>query len=178
MTVHYISPYAVDKNIGRAYNEACALIPAGDWICIIDQDVMFLEPHTKTLIHNIAAKGEWDLLGCMTNRLGTPFQLWNGEISDNPDISYHMGVAAMLSKVNRDYVRPQGQTVAGMLMLFPKILWNYVKFTERTPSFDVIFTDQVRRRGGRIGLMTGVYVFHLYRFGQKNPGSQIKHLLP
>lgn len=178
MTVHYISPYAVDKNIGRAYNEACALIPDGDWVCITDQDVMFLEPHTKTIIHNIAAKGEWDLLGCRTNRLGTPYQLLEGALSENPDVHYHMALARGTRVLNGDFVQEYQHTVAGMLMLFPKKLWNYVKFAEKTPSFDVIFTDQVRRHGGRIGLMMGVYVFHLYRFGQENPGQQIKHLLP
>ena len=70
--IHYITPYATDGNIGRAYNEACSLVPAGDWICIRDGDTMFATPNWGRHIEQVVQKyGEsYDLFGAMTNRVG------------------------------------------------------------------------------------------------------------
>lgn len=181
--IHYIQPFAVDKNIGRAYNEACTLIPDGDWICITDQDVMFLEPTTKRLISHAleydksnGRKGH-DLYTCMTNRLAQGWQLYRQTRSNNPDITYHMRVAGMLRREKGLQVEPYPHDVAGFFMLFPKNVWNAVPFEERSITFDTIFADTIRRAGGSVGLMTGVYVFHLYRFGQANPEHRAEHLI-
>lgn len=178
MNIHYIQPYALDKNIGRAYNEACALIPAGDWICITDQDVLFLEPCTKAHINRTLQLNQgYQLYTCMTNRLAQGWQLHEHMRSDNPDITIHMEVAKRLRHEHGLKVEEYRHDVAGFLMLFPQAVWHYVRFEERTIQFDRIFADKIRKLGGKVGLMKGVYVFHLYRFGQPNPEHRSEHLI-
>lgn len=180
MKVHYIQPFALDKNIGKAYNEACAMIPSSnDWICITDQDVMFLEPHTKALIHEIAATGDCELYVAMTNRLKNPHQLHGCKISDDPNIRNHIQIAKERREQCGTQVVEYPHITAGMLMLFPKYVWEVTPFAEGIygdVTFDSHFGDCIRHKRGKVGLMTGVYVFHLYRFGQDNPGERIEHL--
>lgn len=179
MTIHYIQPFALDKNIGKAYNEACALIPADDWICITDHDVMFLEPTTKNLIaHNVEKyRDKYRLFTCMTNRLAIGHQLHNNQRSDDPDIRNHMEIARERRQTIGDLVSPYRHDVAGFFLLFSTKTWAANPFKERSIYFDTIFATSVRRNNGRVGLMEGVYVFHLYRFGQPDPEHKANHLI-
>lgn len=181
MKIHYIQPYALDKNIGKAYNEACALIPDGDWICITDHDVMFLEPETKTVIYKAVEANKHDAYVCMTNRLGYTDQLYKGERSDDPDIRNHIEIAKKQrftwGRLAFDYYGP----VAGMFLLFSKKTWEANKFAEGVyldVCYDIHFGECIRNKGGKIGILGGVYVFHLYRFGQQEPQGKVGHLIP
>lgn len=183
MKIHYIQPYALDRNIGREYNEEIALLPGDDWVCIVDHDVMFLEPHTKDIIAKIVQSGtEYKLLSCYTNRLGTiPGQLHEGRRSEDPDVRSHIAIAKGRRGLYGMQVEEYDGPVAGMLMLMPVWLAKEIRFVEGTyndVNFDIHFTQCVRNRGHKVGLMKGVYVFHLYRFGQNDPQQQIKHLIP
>lgn len=182
MQIHYIQPFAVDKNIGRAYNEACERIPSGDWVCITDQDVMFLLPDTKAQIDAIVQRDikngqPYHLYTCVTNRLGEGWQLHNNVRSDNPDVMYHMSVARTRRFNYGMDVVPYTHSVGGFFMLFSVNVWAALLFEERSIYFDTIFTDKIRRLGGKVGLMLGVYVFHLYRFGQPDPEHKSNHLI-
>lgn len=179
MNIHYIQPYAVDKNYGRAYNEACARVPQGDWICIRDGDSMLLRPEWgKQLLHIIENHGHrYALLGCMTNRLRNPEQLYNGEFSRDPDVRNHKVIADHLYEQHYGDVKDCNGPVAAMMMLFHRSTWDRVKFQENCINFDVLFSDDIRRLGGRLGIMQGVYCFHYYRFDQPDPCNYIKHLL-
>jgi hypothetical protein len=182
MQIHYLQPYAVDKNIGKAYNEACALIPSGDWICITDQDVMFLLPDTKAQINAIVQRDirnghPYHLYTCVTNRLGEGWQLHNNERSENPDVKHHMDIARMRKFHYGMDVVPYTKAVGGFFMLFNVNVWAATQFKENSIHFDTLFADSIRGKGGIVGLMLGVYVFHLYRFGQPNPEHKSEHLI-
>jgi hypothetical protein len=62
-------------------------------------------------------------------------------------------------------------------MLFPKRLWNEVKFVEKSIYCDSLFGKEVLKRRKKIGVMTGVYVYHFYRADKENPRTYKKHLL-
>lgn len=180
MIIHYIQPYSLTRNIGEAYNDECARLPKSDWICITDQDTMFLEPHTKALIHHtIMGKGNsYQLLGCMTNRLGAGPQLYKGVCSNDPDIRNHIANAAYCRETHGTDVQISTYPIAGMFMLFRKTTWEKHRFTENSIHFDTIFSNDIRRAGGNLGIMLGVYIFHLYRFGKSQPSHSFHHLLP
>lgn len=188
MKIHYIQPFALDKDIGKAYNEEIQMILKSpnssdiDWVCITDQDIMFLEPETKALIAKVVeTQSEFKLLSCYTNRLGIePGQLHEGRRSDDPDIRNHIAIAKGRRGLYGTEVHDYDGPVAGMLMLFPLWWGRIMPFVEGKYSdvnFDIHFTQVVKNRGYKVGLMAGVYVFHLYRFGQDDPQQQIKHLL-
>lgn len=177
--IWHSTPFAVDKNIGRAYNEFCEAVPDEDWICLRDGDSMFLHPHWgKQLQDTILKHGqEYALLGCITNRLKSTRQLYGNAFSDDPDILNHKRIADELYSSKYDSVQNAGHEIAGLLMLFPKATWKQTPFAENTIHFDSLFSQAVLRAGGKVGLMEGVYCFHFYRFDKPDPTNYKQHLL-
>lgn len=170
--IHYISAYSTEKNFGKAVNDACALIPDTDYICLRDGDSMFLTSSWGKQIEDVIKLHghKYQLIACLTNRLGRPIQRYKGEFSTNMDIMHHYAIAEQLEREHWAEVEDitAKRRVAGMFMLFPKTLWNTVKFKENTAQFDDIFSTEVVRRGKKLGLMKGLYCFHFYR-ANKNP---------
>lgn len=179
--VHYSNPYSADKNIGKVLNDFCAMVPDGDWICLQDGDMMYLTPDWgRQITDAIVRYGDrYALIGCLTNRLGRSIQRHNGVFSNDHDMRRHYQIACELKDSNWSEVKDitsQGY-VAGMFMLFPKSTWNRVKFVENTATFDDQFSREVLRKRGRLGLMTGLYVYHLYRIWSDSPVGDKKHLI-
>lgn len=178
--VHYITPGRPDKNIGRAYNEACALIPDGDWICIRDQDSLFWPELTLEQVQEVVeGKGqEYALLGCMTNRLASNYQRPFVEDFDDMDMKHHYDRAFELHRDH--YAEVTGnprKEIAGLFMLFPKSTWNRVKFEEKNIACDTSFCRMVLQRVGNIGLLAGVYCMHWYRAQSDTPRTYKEHLI-
>lgn len=183
MVIHYISPYSTDGNIGRALNEACALVPDGDWICLRDGDMMYLTPDWGKQIEEVIRRhgDQYDLFGCMTNRLGGQTQLISGMYNET-DIVKHYEKAVELAKDHWAEVVPIRARVAGMFMLFNKSTWKKHRFAEgkyQGVKFDIQFGKDILRAKGNVGLIKGLYVFHLYRIWSEasNPIGDIRHLL-
>lgn len=176
MKVHYLQPFATDKNICNAYNEACQLIPDNDWICITDYDAMFLHPIQKQLVEQVAQSGKADLYGAMTNRCNVPECLVNG-MFDEMDLKKHFVTAYTQYQIHKDEVAPYKGFVVGYFMLFSKETWSKVNgFTlpKDAPqfTFDQHFSNKVERKG----LIKGLYVLHLYRIWSKFPQLDTEHL--
>lgn len=180
MKIWYSNPYSTEKNIGKALNEFCALVPEGDWICLQDGDIMYLTPTWGKQIEETVKKWghRYSLMGCLTNRLGRPIQRYNGEFSNNFDIKHHYNIAKEIEDSSWAKVEDitHKKRIAGMFMLFPKSLWNEIKFAENKHNFDDIFSTAVVKRGRRLGLMKGLYVFHSYRIWSDHPGRDTNHL--
>lgn len=180
MKIHYSSPYSTEKNFGKAMNDFCALVPDGDWICIIDGDVLFLTPDWGKQIEEVVQLhgSNYSLFGCLTNRLARPIQRYNHEFCENHDIRYHYQIAEQQRAEHYAEVTDITRTrlVAGMFMLFPKKIWNKIKFEENTHHFDDRFSKEVVKQGGRLGLIQGLYVYHWYRGWSKTPIQNIGHL--
>lgn len=179
--IHYISPYstATPPNIGGAINDAIRqLSPADDdWIVHVDQDVCFLRPDTKAQIEQVLAATDYDVLGCLTNRLAGNHQLLGSEFSQASDMRKHIDKANHCHYSAYGVVRPTNINIAAMLMAFRVRTWRSVGgFREHSIRFDSEFTDAVQAKGGRLGIMQGVYVFHLYRMWSDNPVWEVGHL--
>ena len=112
----------------------------------------------------------------MTNRLRAGYQLHDGVISDEPDIRVHVAIAEQREADHWAQIKPCMGPVAGMFMLFRKSLWNQVRFRSGTIYFDKRFCSEVQRRGARLGIAQGLYLFHLYRFGKPDPCNYTAHL--
>lgn len=179
--IHYITPYSIEKNFGKAINEQIALIPDGDWCCLLDGDCMFLTPDWGLQISDVVQKyhNKFQLIGCMTNRLGRKIQRVEDSYFHEMDIMKHYEKAVELRDANYGVVEDitKKKRIAGMFMLFPKSLWNKVKFTENTERFDDLFSTAVLSKGGKLGLMKGLYIFHCYRLWSDHAGRDREHLI-
>ena len=191
MTVHHIIPGRSDKNFGKAINQLIEHLPEDDWICLRDVDTLILD-HRKFFLQceTLAKNNDADLIGCMTNRIGLKYQLFEGEMSDNYDILYHTEIAKNLFKEFGHTVEVVDYrvTIAGFFMLFSKKTWKQVgKFKEggiqvHSCFIDYIFSMAVKGRGLKLGIAKGLYIFHSYRnwihnTPNKSTRTEYKHLL-
>lgn len=177
MKVHYLEPFAIDKDIAKAYDEACKFIPDEDWICITDYDAMFLFHEQKQLVQIIAESGKADLYGAMTNRCNLPEFLVDGMFDEkNLDAHYYKGKEVYY--LHGDDVKQYGGIIPGYFMLFSKKTWSNsggFKIPEYgvNYAFDQYFSMKIKRKG----IIKGLYLLHLYRIWSKFPQLDIDHLI-
>lgn len=175
--IHYVTAWKTG-DIGGGLNAAIALLPDDAWVCVRDGDTLFLETDWGRQIEQIVeCNREFALIGCMTNRLRAAYQLHGGAISEEPNISAHIAISRQRRVAYGASVKPQPLgPVAAMLMLFRKSEWAKHRFRERSIYFDSEFCEATRRAGGKVGVAQGLYLFHLYRWGQPDPANSIGHL--
>src|SRR5690606_27666121 len=65
--IWYSNPYSTQKNIGKALNEVCELVPDDDWIGLQDGDMMYLTTDWGLQIEEALKKygNEFSLIGCL-----------------------------------------------------------------------------------------------------------------
>lgn len=168
MKLHVLTPYAIDKNLGRAYNEAMDMIPDGDWACLIDYDVQFLTPDAIAHIHEyIKRNPSAGMLTCYTNRIGCKQQLLNGVFNESADMLQHIKLAVNQQKHLYKTTALQSLT-SGFLMVISKATWQQYKFDEtgKCLGVDNQFAERLLKAGKTILRMDGIYVFHSYRLGK------------
>lgn len=180
--IWYLTPFSTDKNIGGEYNAQISKLPDNDWVCIRDGDTIFLSPDNQwgKQIADIVAKhgASYDLIGCITNRLRSTGQLYQNRFSDDHNMLNHGKIAKELFETKYDQVRDHPGPIAGLFLLFPKKTWEKVKFRENCDTFDTHFGKELIRKGGKIGIADGVYLYHWYRAWSNDPLNYKKHLNP
>lgn len=177
MKCHFISPYDRAKNIGGAINQAIEQLNAADDDFIIhsDQDVLFLLPDTKAHIMDILETTDYDIIGCVTNRLGSNTQCVAGTFNED-SITAHVAQAKRQWEVYGSSV-VSTEVVAAMLMCFKVSTWRALGgFDENRINFDWLFCTRAPKMRLKVGIMAGIYCLHLYRWNSKDPANDYKHL--
>lgn len=179
---HFISPFSTDTppNIGKAINDAVKQLNAADedWIIHCDSDTLWLLPDSKRHLIEILSETEFDVVGCMTNRIRNTEQLLDGVFQEHSDVRVHMVIASELWASNGGRVKPVKGAVAAFCLCFKIKTWKLLGgFVENSLSFDSIFSVRARKIKLKVGVCEGIYIFHGYRLLSKNPYSDIKHLL-
>lgn len=185
MKIHYIQPYSVEKNIGKAINDAIDQItePLGDceddWIVLTDHDMMWLLPDSKAQVERILNTTDYGILGCMTNRIRSKEQLVGGLFNENDQIREHIKIAEKCRENAGDHIKPAYNCVAAFMMCFRVSVWTQIGgFVKGVINFDRLFCDEARKIcNAKIGIMSGVYVFHGYRMWSNTPLKEYKHLI-
>lgn len=185
MKIRYITPFSTDSckrkypNIGGEYNKVISELPEDCWIVLRDGDTMFLTPDWGQQIKSIIeANPDYDLIGCMTNRLSVKEQLSSGIL-----VGEDMPISNLIRHSNDLWFNEgvkvkSANLVAGLCMIFPKSVWEKVGgFPENDITFDRVFCSKVLKSGGKIGIAKGLYIFHLYRWGSEKPQNSINHLI-
>lgn len=178
--IHYIQPYSITKNIGGAINLAIESLVTTDedWIVLTDHDVMFLRPDSKYQLEEILSITKQDILSCVTNRLARPYQLATG-VFDETNILKHIEIANACHEKYYANVLETKELLAAMVLCFKVDTWKKLgRFAENSISFDSQFCIRAKNSRMTLGLMTGIYVFHLYRMGtQGDARKNYKHLI-
>lgn len=176
--VYYSNPYNTQGNIGKGLNEFCELVPDDAWICLQDGDMCYLTPDWGVQIEEVIRRHghKYALFGCMTNRLARQHQRHTEEIDDNHDMMYHYAIAVDRKERFWAEVQPTTLPLAGLMMVFPKKVWKEIKFKENEIGFDDVFSLALMRRGYKLAIMKGLYVYHLYRAWSNSPKFDRNHL--
>lgn len=167
MKIHILIPFATDKDLGKAYNEGCSLVPDGDWICLLDHDVMFLTPDSINIMYGYVERNpDAGLLTCYTNRIHpiSPQLLCGFGDVGGTNIIHHINVAEK-QKQKLYNVTPLDKNISGFLMLFSKETWKQHPFKEGAGclGIDTAFWQAIVGAGKKILRMDGLYVWHTYR---------------
>lgn len=167
MQVHICSPYRVDKNLGKAYNETMRMLPDDWWGCLCDYDIQLLTPDAGKILHEYAFRNpNAGMLTCFTNRISTlsTGQLLGGTVSENTDYFHHYRLAEEQKK--RLYSTTEiNQDISGFLMMVSKKAWLEHPFPETGICLhvDTTYGRTIRSAGKKIIRMDGLYVWHAYR---------------
>lgn len=159
-----LTPYRLDKNIGKAYNEQIERLNLkdDDWIIINDRDILYLTPTYFDIITQVSKQTDYELLGAMTNRVGIE-PLLHDNFSNDHNILNHIEIALEREKTHK-YDIKEVDLIAGYFMMFKYGTWKkYGGFKERVLNADIMFCKKIKTFRGKIGVMKGLYVYHAYR---------------
>jgi GT2 family glycosyltransferase len=164
-----------------------ALLPSDDdWGCFIDHDAMFTTRDWYAQLTSIVQRHhDAGCFAAMTNRVGNPMQVhgydWDrlhacadhvrGHFSildsqhTNHDIAYHRRIGAELRDgFGSEVVLLSGrQLMSGVVILTRKSVWREVGFSPGFLGVDWEYHRGCLRKGFKVFLMCGVYVYHWYR---------------
>lgn len=160
-------PFSMEKNLGKAYNEAMQLIPDGSFACFRDSDTCFLTPDGPAIVHEYVNRfPDTDLFTCFTNRLTTlsPDQLLKGRVDEHSDIRTHINYAQKQKSKLYEVTQLQ-RMISGFLMVINKETWKEFPFREdlQCLTVDNNFSKRLLLTGKKVLRMDGLYIFHIYR---------------
>lgn len=166
VNINFIHPFALDKKYGRELNRCVAMIPDGQWICIMDLDTMILSHKQIPIMYEyIERYPDVGLFLATSNRSGSHNkQRYQNVISKNSDISYWLMKVDEIVPTYKIHA-PIKNFISGHLMLFKKDLWNINKFDENLDvlGVDRTFAQGVLDNGKQIGIMEDILIWHTYR---------------
>jgi hypothetical protein len=174
------APKEYEKDLARTYNDYMnSLNDDDDWGCFIDHDAVFTTsdwcPQMEEIIR---ANPEYSCFVATTNRAYASWQIPEGVNGINHDIAYHRKIGKSLQEANKLRVNdvtgcadlpapPQTSPFSGVVILYKKSAWKQVPFRNMEPGrltgIDNLLHIDLRDKGFKVGLMTGVYVYHWHR---------------
>ena len=178
MKIHIKTPFAEDKNLGRAYNEAFEDIEERDWVCLIDHDVLFLTPDAINIMYEyVRSFPEAGIFTCYTNRIHplAAAQLLDGRVNENTCVKYHQERAYNQKRFGIS-VTELRHHISGFLMLVSKKTWREIKFPEsgKCLGVDNDYSQAILDAGKTIYRMNGLYVWHSYRLNDIKDKSHLQ----
>jgi len=170
--IYTFIPYSEEKppRLGDAYNKFMEILPNDDdWACLIDHDILFTRKNWFHQLNDIIKKHpEYDCFVARTNSMMCSWQKIK-ELEDCPYLIEHKKLGLTIQREFYDEVvdvTHYRNTFSGFLMLVKKRAWGKVKFThggrDGLGGVDNNFHTDLRTAGFKVGLMMGVYVYHLY----------------
>lgn len=177
--IYHFTPF-LRGDIGGGINRSVEMVPEDAWVCIRDADTLFLTWRQQWQLERISQTTDFGLIGCLTNRCYPVHEMYGGELSHEYDLLRHVEIAKQLEKDHWCEVTPvpdeteKGRLngeglIWGHLMMFPKRVWKAAGGFNGHRNHDIAFSRAVSEAGYRIGVASGVYIFHAFRPGLVNP---------
>lgn len=168
------------RQLSKTYNRYMELLPNDDdWACLLDHDVMFTTTDWYHQLGEIVETNkQYSCFVAVTSRIGNSIQRIKNPKREDHNIVIHreIGKRLQLEKCNEvtditSILQSNSKyyNFSGFLMLVQKKAWQKTKFKEQNSILgnDSDFHDRLRASGEKIGLMTGVYLYHWYRYKAK-----------
>jgi hypothetical protein len=177
--IYYFIPWNSEKNIGKSYNELMSLVNDDDWVCFVDGDAVQTTHFFGSRIEEIIKTNpKYSLFTCYTNRVNRKYQIPPNVDWENDDQKYHRNIGEELWEKNKNQVIDitTSDPLSGVMILIRKKEWEHVgKFKEeKMLGVDNDIHIKFKESNFKVGLMTGIYLQHWYRGGDKR---DTKHLL-
>jgi GT2 family glycosyltransferase len=168
MIVHHCTPFSVEKNLGKAYNQCFEIVGEDDWVCLRDLDTMFLTPDAGEIVFNYAYQNHGCVLTCWTNRIHHLAKEQFCSAMQDKEMIHQLEVAD--GARNDCYkITPCTGPLSGFLMLLSKKTWWQIGGFDESIGLLGVDTDFYKRvRAAKIPVlrMDGLYIFHCYRLGK------------
>lgn len=175
-----MTPFAIDGDLGRAYNECMALIPEDAWLLCMDHDMMLTTREWyRQVVEAIAFKPEAGAFVACTNRIAPPWQQVGD--AENYDIAHHRRFGTERLKVRTLLDITDTMGFGGVLFALSKSAWQKVGgFVEGGMlCVDHRMHFALRAAGYRVYMLESLYVFHWRRaFGDNLPSTVVKVKCP
>jgi GT2 family glycosyltransferase len=175
--LHPMMPFALDGNLGRAYNEAMALVPDGEWVVFLDHDMMFTTREWfGQLSEAIAFKPDAGAFVACSNRIGAFWQQVGN--AESHDVAEHRKFGTERLKVRTLLDVTDSMGFGGVCFAFAKNVWREIGgFAEGMFCVDHSFHFRARAKGYRIYLLESLYVYH-WRRAEIQLGAEYGARLP
>lgn len=161
--IRYTTPWDNDKNIADAYNDEMCRSYHDEYVAFVDRDTIWLDPHYGRKIAEIVEMHPNAAFTCLTNRTNCPWQRWVSSYKDTNNLDVHINEARkawdLYEHACHDHT--DSQLWSGHLMVIPKALWEPLE-RRGMLGVDNDIHVMIRRQGGRILLMAGIYLYHYY----------------
>lgn len=171
MMIQTATPYDLDGNLGRAYNEFMDLLPDGAWAVFKDHDAMPTTGQWFRQIHEaISFQPEAGAFVAMTNRIASPWQ----QIGDrnNNDMAWHRRFGAERAKVRTLLDISETKGFGGVMFAVSKQAWREVGgFADGLGCVDHSLHFGLQRVGRPVWLVEGLYLYHWRHQGEPDPTS-------
>lgn len=165
-----VMPFALDMNLGRAYNEAMSLAPEDAWLVFLDHDMMLTTREWFRQIEEaIRFKPDAGAFVACANRIAPEWQK-AGPVNIH-EIRHHRSFGKERLKVRTLLDVTDTKGFGGVLFAVSKASWREVGgFRDGMLCVDHGMHFALRDAGKRIYLIEGLYVYHWRRaFGDELP---------
>lgn len=161
-----MTPFAEDRNLGRAYNDAMSLLPEDGWAIMVDHDVMLglTRDWFRLVREAVDFLPEAGAFVAVTNRIDASWQRAEEAERENHDIGYHTELALkrLARRTLLDITETKG--FGGVAFALSKAAWREAGgFADGLLCVDHSMHFRLRDAGRRIYLLESWYVYHRRR---------------
>lgn len=158
-----MTPFAADLNLGRAYNDAMALLPDDAWAALLDHDAMFT---TKAwfgqILEAIGAQPDAGAFTAVTNRIAAPWQQVGSR--ETHEMGYHFALGEERRRIRTLLDITETKGFGGVVIIISKRAWQRVGgFVDGLLCVDHGMHFALRAAGYRNFLIEGLYLYHRRR---------------
>lgn len=158
-----MTPFDAEANLGRAYNEAMALLPDDGWAVMLDHDcALTTRSWHAQIAEAIAFKPDAGAFVACTNRIAAPWQ----QVGDrnNHDMVHHRAFGAERLKVRSLLDVTDTQGFGGVAFAISKRTWDRIGGApDGMLCVDHHLHFRCRKAGLRVYLLESWYVYHWRR---------------